>query len=123
MSFDLEFVIELLSKVWYGGVVYQIVVDIDWICFCEIVEMWRLYFMFGILGCSLVVIFGVIGEKFVFFKFLYLLEVEVWVEQIVGYLQGLLGKVIGKVEGEIVDFEMLLMDLGIDFIMVLEIKK
>src|SRR3990167_8465891 len=43
--------------------------------------------------------------------------------QIVGYLQGMLARVVGKAEGETVDPEMPLMDLGIDSIMALEIKK
>ncbi|MVF11049.1 SDR family NAD(P)-dependent oxidoreductase [Ketobacter sp. MCCC 1A13808] len=121
--FDPESAIELLSKAWHGGAAHQTVADIDWTRFREIVEMRRPHPMFGTLGRSLAATSGVTGEKSAFFKSLYPLEVEARVEQIVGYLQGLLGKVTGKAEGEIVDPEMPLMDLGIDSIMALEIKK
>ena len=121
--FDPESAIELLSKAWHGGAAHQTVADIDWTRFREIVEMRRPHPMFGTLGRSLAATSGVTGEKSAFFKSLYPLEVDARVEQIVGYLQGLLGKVTGKAEGEIVDPEMPLMDLGIDSIMALEIKK
>lgn len=121
--FDPESAIELMTKAWTGGNAHQTVVDIDWTRFREILEMRRPHPMFGTLGRNLAAGSGVTGEKSAFFKSLIPLEVEERAEQIVGYLQGLLGTVTGKAEGETVDPEMPLMDLGIDSIMALEIKK
>lgn len=121
--FEPESAIELMTKAWTGGNAHQTVVDVDWTRFREILEMRRPHPMFGTLGRNLAAGSAVTGEKSAFFKSLIPLEVEERAEQIVGYLQGLLGKVTGKAEGEVVDPEMPLMDLGIDSIMALEIKK
>ncbi|RLU00286.1 type I polyketide synthase [Ketobacter sp.] len=119
--FDPESAIELMTKAWTGGNAHQTVVDIDWSRFREILEMRRPHPMFGTLGRSLAATSGVTGEKSAFFKSLIPLETEERQAKIVGYLQELFGRVTGK--GSDVDPEMPLMDLGIDSIMALEIKK
>ncbi|MEE2732396.1 MAG: SDR family NAD(P)-dependent oxidoreductase [Pseudomonadota bacterium] len=119
--FDPESAIELMTKAWSGGNAHQTVVDIDWSRFREILEMRRPHPMFGTLGRSLAATSGVTGEKSAFFKSLIPLETEERQAKIVGYLQELFGRVTGK--GSDVDPEMPLMDLGIDSIMALEIKK
>ena len=121
--FEPESAIEFMSKAWNGGNAHQTLVDVDWSRFREILEMRRPHPMFGTLGRNLSAGAGVTGEKSAFFKSLTALETGERAEKIVGYLQTLLGKVTGKAEGEIVDPEMPLMDLGIDSIMALEIKK
>lgn len=115
--------IELLSKSWKGGKAHQVMVDVTWDRFREILEMRRPHPLFGALGRSLSTASGVTGEKSAFFKSLYPMEPTERATQIVGYLQGMLARVVGKAEGETVDPEMPLMDLGIDSIMALEIKK
>ncbi|MCP5018763.1 MAG: SDR family NAD(P)-dependent oxidoreductase [Ketobacter sp.] len=121
--FDPESAIELMTKAWTGGNAHQTVADVDWTRFREILEMRRPHPMFGTLGRNLAATSGVTGEKSAFFKALIPLETEERAEKIVGYLQELFGRVTGKAEGEAVDPEMPLMDLGIDSIMALEIKK
>ena len=121
--FDPESAIELMTKAWTGGNAHQTVVDIDWSRFREILEMRRAHPLFGTLGRNLAATSGVTGEKSAFFKSLIPMEVEERQEHIVGYLQGLFGRVTGKSDTEVVDPEMPLMDLGIDSIMALEIKK
>ncbi|CBL44578.1 Erythronolide synthase, modules 3 and 4 [gamma proteobacterium HdN1] len=121
--FDPQSGIELLSKSWTCGKAHQIMADVRWDRFREIMEMRRAHPFFGALGRTLSATTGVTGEKSAFFKSLYPLVPTERAEKIVGYLQGLLGRVVGKAEGETVDSEMPLMDLGIDSIMALEIKK
>lgn len=121
--FDPQSAIELLSKSWTGGKAHQVMVDVAWERFRELVEMRRPHPMFGTLGRSLSSTAAGTGEKSAFFKSLYPLEPAQRAEKIVAYLQGLLGRVVGKAEDEKVDPEMPLMDLGIDSIMALEIKK
>lgn len=121
--FDPESAIELMTKAWHGGNAHQTVVDVDWSRFREILEMRRPHPLFGTLGRNLAATSGVTGEKSAFFKSLYPLDMEERSAKIVGYLQELFGRVTGKAEGEAVDPEMPLMDLGIDSIMALEIKK
>jgi acyl transferase domain-containing protein/acyl carrier protein len=121
--FDPQSGIELLSKSWIGGKAHQVMVDVAWDRFREILEMRRPHPMFGALGRSLSTASGVTGEKSAFFKSLYPLEPAERAEKIVGYMQTHLGRIVGKAEGELVDPETPLMDLGIDSIMALEIKK
>ena len=121
--FDPESAIELMTKAWTGGNAHQTIVDIDWSRFREILEMRRPHPLFGTLGRNLAATSGVTGEKSAFFKSLIPMAVEERQEHIVGYLQGLFGRVTGKSDSEVVDPEMPLMDLGIDSIMALEIKK
>ncbi len=118
-----ESAIELMMKSWSQGHAHQTVVDVDWSRFREIMEMRRPHPMFGALGRVLTSGSEVTGEKSAFFKSLYPLDLEERAAKINVYLQDLLGKVTGKAEGDVVDPEMPLMDLGIDSIMALEIKK
>lgn len=115
--------IELLSKSWIGGKAHQVMVDVAWDRFREILEMRRPHPLFGALGRSLSTASGVTGEKSAFFKSLTPLDPADRAEKIVSYMQTHLGRIVGKAEGELVDPEMPLMDLGIDSIMALEIKK
>lgn len=121
--FNPESAIELMTKAWTGGNAHQTVADVDWSRFREILEMRRAHPLFGTLGRNLAATSGVTGEKSAFFKSLIPLENDERAGKIVGYLQELFGRVTGKAEGEVVDPEMPLMDLGIDSIMALEIKK
>lgn len=121
--FEPESAIELLCKSWNSSEAHHTVVDVDWSRFREILEMRRAHPMFGTLGRNLSAGAALSGEKSAFFKSLYGKEEEERSSAIVSYLQTLLGKVTGKAEGEMVDPEMPLMDLGIDSIMALEIKK
>ena len=112
-----------LSHSWQSDKSHQVVVDADWQRFREILEMQRPHPMFGTLGRSLSATSAATGEKSPFFKSLYPLAVEERQEKIQNYLQEQLARIIGKEDAAAIDKDMPLMDLGIDSIMALEIKK
>ncbi|MCG8673433.1 MAG: SDR family NAD(P)-dependent oxidoreductase [Pseudomonadales bacterium] len=113
--------IALMEHYWHVDEA-SIIVDVDWQQFRSIMELRKDHPLFGQLGKALTTT-KVTGEKSAFLKSLYSLSVEERQSKIQEHLQVMLNRIIGKSESETIDPELPLMDLGIDSIMALEIKK
>ncbi len=113
-------IVEAAISMPYQPIVFA---DMDWDIFKEIFEVRRQHPLLASVGRSALNQAQNTGVKNAFFKSLYPMSVEERGEQIVGYLQSLLARVVGKEEGDVIDPELPLMDLGIDSIMALDIKK
>jgi len=113
-------IVEAAISLPYQPIVFA---DVDWGVFKEIFEVRRKHPLLTNVGHSVLSKAEHSGVKNAFFVSLYTMDIEQRSVQIVGYLQSLLARIVGKEEGDVIDPELPLMDLGIDSIMALDIKK
>ncbi|OUS03282.1 hypothetical protein A9Q81_07830 [Gammaproteobacteria bacterium 42_54_T18] len=113
-------IVEAAISLPYQSIVFA---DVDWGVFKEIFEVRRKHPLLTNVGHSVLFKAEHLGVKNAFFVSLYAMDIEQRSVQIVGYLQSLLARIVGKDEGDVIDPELPLMDLGIDSIMALDIKK
>ncbi|HET8708444.1 MAG TPA: beta-ketoacyl reductase, partial [Pseudomonadales bacterium] len=114
----------VLSRLMASSLDHLVVADVEWNRFKEIIEVRRPKPMLSAFGMSLSQVGGGSGRKSAFFLSLIAKEPEQRAKEITVYLQNLMAQVLGRTEADgPVDPNAPLMDMGIDSIMALDIKK